>query len=512
MSSLNGTVRMKKDIFVWSLCIVLLNSCSYKRKLTAKKINLSPLFSSGMVIQTSPDTRINGYADPGSILAVRISDYIRIVKADSTGEWETKFPEIILSKRFSIFVEGSDTAIEIKDVLAGKVFVIAGDAFLDPITGSSSDFCTELENLPLQEYKVFRPVPSTIALPGKEFIKGEWVSVNETPFNACTCKAIQAIGKLISDRKSAIGIVDLTWSGSTLEAWLPGISVQDTIPGKTARNDLRQVLRINDSIFTRIRYMSDTCDKGIQKGIKRPWFDDAMWRETTLPVNLSKKMNYQKKRLVYLRKKIYVSEKYLTSDFIIKLGKIHGKADFYFNEVKIEEDILGNGLTQLSIPDSIMREWSNLLTVRLFCTDSLSGFYGSDFLCTNLDSTFQKNIQDKWKYNYSLEADFPQHLEIEKYPSALFNGMLSPVLDHAFSSFVWYGGFNDISDSEGIENGVCNLMGIAKCSNKYIVYDTLSSNDTLVFGQSHRQLIARLKEAETNCISPEVSEIKNAKN
>ncbi len=493
---------MKKDIFVWILCMVLLNSCSYKRKLTAKRISLSPLFSSGMVIQTSPDTRISGYADPGSTLAVRISDYIRLVKADSSGKWQTQFPEIILSKPFSLFIEGSDTTIEIKDVLAGKVFVIAGDAFLDPISGLSHELCADLEKFPLNDIKVFKPVPSTIKLPGNKHLNGEWIPANQIPHNAGNCKIIQIISKIHSDRDAALGIVDLTWPGSTLEAWLPGISVTDTTLEKITNTDLHQLLEINDSVFSSIKNMKDTCKNGIQKGIKRLWFDDALWKETTLPVNLSKKFDSQKKRLVYLRKKIYVSEKYLTSDFRINLGKIHGDADFYFNEVKIEKDILENGQTQLSIPDTIMRVWSNLLAIRFFCADSLSGIYGSEFICTNLDSTFQKNIQEKWKYNYSLEADFPQHLEIEKYPSALFNGMFSPMQHHAYSSFVWYGGFNDISNSTDIEKGICKLISIAECDNKYIVYDTLAPYDTLVFGQSYNQLVTRLKKAKANCIIP----------
>jgi len=493
---------MKKDIFVWGLCLVLLNSCSYKRKLTAKKISLSPLFSSGMVIQTSPDTRISGYAEPGSTLAVRISDYIRLVKVDSSGKWHTQFREIILSKPFSLFIEGSDTTIEIKDVLAGKVLVIAGDAFLDPISGLSHELCTELEKLPLHEIKVFKPVPSTIKLPGNKHLKGEWIPANQMPHNASNCKIIQIISKLHSDKDPAIGIVDLTWPGSTLEAWLPGISVTDSILVEITDTDLKQILEINDSVFSSISYMSDTCNNGIKKGIKRLWFNDGSWRETTLPVNLSKRFDYQKKRLVYLRKKIYVSERYLTSDFRINLGKIHGDADFYFNEVQIEEDILENGQTQLSIPDSIMRVWSNLLAIRLFCADSLSGIYGSEFKCINLDSTFQRSIQEKWKYNYSLEVDFPQHLEIEKYPSAIYNGMLSPVQNHAYSSFVWYGGFNNISNSTGIEKGICNLISIADCDNKYIVYDTLAPYDTLVYGQSYRQLATRLKKAKANCIIP----------
>ena len=103
---------MKSNIVIFIFCLVFLNSCSYKRKLTAKKITLSPLYSSGMVIQTSPHTLIKGSADPNSVLAARISDYVRLITTDSEGRWQVTFPEIILKKPFSIFIEGLDTLIE----------------------------------------------------------------------------------------------------------------------------------------------------------------------------------------------------------------------------------------------------------------------------------------------------------------------------------------------------------------------------------------------------------------
>ena len=76
-----------------------------------------------------------------------------------------------------------------------------------------------------------------------------------------------------------------------------------------------------------------------------------------------------------MRKKIFISEKYITSDFIIDLGTVRGQFDFYFNGTHIE-NFKGESIHyKLRIPDTLIKIWTNLLTVRMVAGDSLSGFY-----------------------------------------------------------------------------------------------------------------------------------------
>ena len=91
---------MRVILFISILILLLLTSCSYKRKLTASNILLSPVYASGMVLQTSPGTIINGKANPGGVLAVKISDFVRLAQADDKGSWQVEFPEIILNEPF----------------------------------------------------------------------------------------------------------------------------------------------------------------------------------------------------------------------------------------------------------------------------------------------------------------------------------------------------------------------------------------------------------------------------
>ncbi|MGD2035393.1 MAG: hypothetical protein PVF73_10080, partial [Bacteroidales bacterium] len=456
-------------------------------------------YASGMVIQTSPNTIIKGYADPGSVLAVRISDFIRLANADSAGTWKVVFPEIVLKKPFSLFIEGSDTIIELEQVTAGKVYVVAGDAFLNTLSVLNDPDCNLQDEPATGRIKVFKPRPSGFRSPATDFMKGEWLPSEKAMETTSGCKVIRLIHMFSHNRKETTGIIDLTWPGSGLESWLPDRYLSDSIPEKLTEKDARSVLRYNDSVFSAIRSMKDTCIDGVKKGVKRIWYNDELWRVTNLPVNLSKKTYDKKKRILYLRKKIYVSSRYLTSDFFIRLGNIHGQAEFYFNEFSIEDVTVIDGMTMLTIPDSIMHVWSNVLAVRFFLTDSLAGIYGNEFICSNADSTFYKDLSADWKYNHTMEVDFPQPVEIGNHPSAMYNGLLAPVIGHSCESFVWYGGINDLSSSSDRINELCGIIAVAGKKNNYIAFDVPEDHDTMVYGQLINQLNSNLKKIAGQC-------------
>ena len=108
-----------------------------------------------MVLQTSPGTIINGKANPGGVLAVKISDFVRLAQADDKGSWQVEFPEIILNEPFSIGFEGKDTSFTFNNIHVGKVYIIAGDGNL-PVH-------PDLENRrsipqPAQPLRVFIPL------------------------------------------------------------------------------------------------------------------------------------------------------------------------------------------------------------------------------------------------------------------------------------------------------------------------------------------------------------------
>jgi sialate O-acetylesterase len=470
---------MRNSLLITVITGLILTSCSYKRKITAENISLSPLFSSGMVLQTSPKTIINGKADAGGILAIKIDEYVKLAKADEQGYWQIRFPEIIMNEPFSITFEASDTLITFNNVHAGKIYIIAGDPNTSALTPPEN---RNRNPLSTQRIRIFIPPLKGKNVPQRQFSAGKWYPLTEVLNFDKTAEAVFALQNILPKSESPIGIIDLTWPGSQVDSWIPVSGILSD-NGRILTNEyLDSVFILNAEISGQIQAMKDTCYAGIKKGAAKIWYNDESWKSTELPVILGNKDDYNKRRIAYLRKKIYIPADYLTSNFYINLEYIYGDARFYFNETRVDPIVREDGKKQLIIADTLLRVWSNELTVRFICNDSLAGFYGTNYVCYNTDSSYLRPINKDWKYNFNLEEEFPEHIPVEQVPAIAFNALISPVINSNAQSFIFY--YNNVSMNQTLDfsDKVCKIFNLLPDTwEKVLTYRALSMKDTFVY-------------------------------
>lgn len=473
---------MKFQYILFYFTFFAFTSCNYKDKLTAENIRVSPLYSPGMILQTGQNTIIQGYADPESILAVKIKEYIKITRTDSSGKWEAIFPEILLNKPFDITIEGRDTVITIQNVQAGKVFILLGDARLKTLCNhyeNHSDLTDSLSNSRIWIFTRKEEIP----------FSGKWMPVEN--ISNKTCLVVKWINKLYGESHTPIGFIDATWPSAKVEAWLKRDNSSTEIDSlNPAFNPI-----LSDSITD----LTNNSYNGIHFGVSRIWFNDENWRTTKLPVDFSDKEIPTPKRIIYLRKKIYVSSKYLTSDFTIDLGYISGEAEFYFNQEKILPDISNEGYYRLNIPDTLMHEWSNLLCVRLFINSVHPGLLGPDFTCHNADSGFYQEIGPDWKYNYMLEPDFPDFCPITSKPGVLYHKIIADIYDYPAEELIWYGGYFNMEEPKDLANNIQEILEyFTDTQQRSVLFTPFTPLDTILYGKNTVIVKQELKQASEN--------------
>jgi sialate O-acetylesterase len=453
---------MKKKITFFLITALLLNNCSYRHKLTAKHIWLSPLYSSGMVIQSDPSTVIKGSADPGSTLAVRIKDYVLTTRADQQGKWEVLFPEIKYEKPFSISIEGIDTIIKFNNVQAGRCYLVAGNAMLDPLDALKPGRCKKQEKTEKILIRVFQPEINNL-----EVITGRWYPLDELPEKEFVRRVVDLVCQNLDKDIQNVGVLNMTVPGANLDSWLsPGSPLISMVTQASGRKYLLENKQLLDSV----RYLKDSCRTGLADRVTGIWYNDAGWNSTNLPVNIARKNINPAKRIVYLRKKINIAPPYVNSGFRINLGYVHGSAEFFLNGQQVMP-AENSGKIILQIPDSFVTSSTNLLCVRLFMKDTLSGFYGSDMACYNHDSGYYKPVQEDWKYNFMLESDFPEFTLNGSSPSLLYKNLLDPLKDYPAEDFFWYD--DNLDSSPDQELKLAEILNYFQPSGRKIMVVTL---------------------------------------
>ena len=440
---------MRKKPVYFLLCSLLLLSCSYKKKLTAHRITLPPVFSSGMVLQTSHQASLFGYAEPDAILAVKIKDYVKLTRSDNQGFWKVTFPGIQYKKPFTISIEGMDTIINLKNILSGKIYILLGDADYNPLE-PVTDHCRDALTGKGSPVRIFQAHADQS--PKREFsmVAGKWLPADTALSDQKTCHIIGVLKKAGLNGHETTGIIDLTWPGAGLDCWLPSTSRPD--PGYSMAKNLM----LNPELLDTITYLKDSCRTAIRNRILRIWYDDTDWRSLDLPANLEERAP-PAKRIVYLRKKLFIPPGKVTSDFKVGLGYVKGQAEFYFNEKKMIP-VKTNGQTELNLPSALIQTYTNVLAIRFFLSDSLDGIYGPEFVCYNRDSSFITRIAQEWKYNALLETDFPDfsfHIEV---PGWLYKEYVEPSRKLECDRVIWYGNYPDLYRTKGKEMALPEML------------------------------------------------------
>jgi hypothetical protein len=221
---------------------------------------------------------------------------------------------------------------------------------------------------------------------------------------------------------------------------------------------------INRELLDTVLFLKENLREGLRERITRIWYNDDTWPAAKLPLRLST-LSSSNKRIIYLRKKIYIPPRLVTSDFTIRLGYIPDNAEIYFNQEMIRPE-LEDKVAVLTIPDTLIKTYSNLLFLRVFMKDSNTGLYGSEFLCHNQDSSFYRNIEEEWKYNTGFEADFPEYTLQTSGKGLLYEKYIKHFQDENFEEVLWYGGYQDLDDIQNLEPKIRGLLNYFTSANK----------------------------------------------
>lgn len=191
-------------------------------------VELPSIFSDNMVLQRNSSVRVWGRVRSNAVVAVK-ADWHKgntVSTADDKGYWETKIPTPEAGGPYSITISSGDESKVVNNILIGEVWICAGQSNMSmpvkgfdstmPIAGSAEAIAASAGNSDIRMFTAAK----TISKDKASNVKGDWqaASVNTTP-------KMSAVGyfyavELKKALKVPIGIINLSWGGSTAQAWM----------------------------------------------------------------------------------------------------------------------------------------------------------------------------------------------------------------------------------------------------------------------------------------------------
>ena len=188
---------------------------------------LPHLLADHMVLQQGRAIHIWGKADPGEEIVVTLAKKTSSALPDANGNWSVHLPAMSAGGPFTVMVRGK-TTILLKDVMIGEVWVASGQSNM---TFSLSNSQGAAEEIPRADYPQIRlfTVPRKVALGAQsDTLTATWQICSPETVKDFSAVAYYFARGLQRKLSVPIGIVESAWPGTMIEDWIDSETLQKT--------------------------------------------------------------------------------------------------------------------------------------------------------------------------------------------------------------------------------------------------------------------------------------------
>jgi len=223
---LRRTMRLL-PILTFSVCLAAIQAAQ-------AEIVLAPLFSDGVVLQREKPIPVWGRAEPGQKLVVTFQDQTMRTTVDADGRWIVYFEAVPASgDPHEIVVAAAKESVVVRDVVVGEVWLASGQSNMEWTIANVVPEEQKIAAVDLPLVRQLKIERTTAGRPADTVRTGGWQKANPS-----TVPHFSAVGYFFARElhrrlRVPVGIVNSSWGGSPIEAWMSDRSRHATTLGPT---------------------------------------------------------------------------------------------------------------------------------------------------------------------------------------------------------------------------------------------------------------------------------------
>ena len=207
----------------YKLALVMSAFCAFS-VWTEAKVKLPAILSDGMVLQRERSVKIWGNADKGESVTVVFKKKKFSTVAGEDGKWLVELPPMKAGGPFEMIVND----IRLKNILVGDVWLCSGQSNMELTVGRVTDkFAEEIardENPMIRYVKI--PLGNDLHGPKDDLPGTDWMSLTEETAPSFSALAYFFAKEMYRETQVPVGIVNSSWGGSSVEAWMSEEALQ----------------------------------------------------------------------------------------------------------------------------------------------------------------------------------------------------------------------------------------------------------------------------------------------
>ena len=406
-------------------------------------VKMPLLFSDGMVLQRNKEIPVWGWADANEKVTIHFNKQTKTIQADNSGKWMVKLAAEKAGGPFELTITEKNKII-IKDVLVGEVWICSGQSNMEFQVSKTINAKDEINDSNYPMIRHFGVAQDLNGTPKDDLKAGKWEVSNKETVGNFTAVGFYFAKKIYGELKIPIGIINTSWGGTNVETWTSrqAFEKSDDFKAMIADVPTLNVDSISKLFAVRMKERGEkiqgtTVNADNEVSFKETTFDDSNWGELNTPDLWENQPLGNLDGVVWMRKTITLSAEDLKNKAVLSLSKIDDEDITYVNGIEVGKNTVYDTKRVYTIPANILREGTNVISIRIVDTGGGGGIYGE---ASDLKITLGTKIiplDGKWKFKVIAVKTA---LSPNSYPSLLYNAMVNPLVPYAIQGVLWYQG------------------------------------------------------------------------
>ncbi|MCC7014051.1 MAG: DUF1080 domain-containing protein [Planctomycetes bacterium] len=438
------------------------------------QIRLPSIVDDGMVLQRKTNATLWGRGQPGATLQIAPSWGAPVVQTTvgAGGEWRASVATPEAGGPHEIRISGDGERV-LRDVWIGEVWLCSGQSNMEwavknwpaaapGVPGAAEEIAAA--NFP--QIRVF-DVPNRVSNYERKDVQGQWKVCSPQTVGDFSGTAYYFGRMLHRELGVPIGLVTSDWGGTPVQAWTSAQTLAG-FPEFAAELDY---LRISVDPNLRHEYARshgsgwwNEADRRGPRPVASGWtatgFDDASWKSFDLPASFAGELG-SFDGFVYFRTELDLPAEWAGKGATLELGPIDDRDDAWFDGEHVgEEHDDGQWGTprRYVIPAAKVQAGKRAIAVRVLDTGGTGGINGDaqGFVLRSDDPALAPlSLAGTWRYHMGARTSELPAIGSSTGPqigpntsSALYNGMIAPLLPLTFKGVIWYQGEANVGAAE----------------------------------------------------------------
>lgn len=406
----------------------------------AQAVELPRIFADGMVLQRDQPVRVWGQTVPGARVRVAFAGRDASTQAAADGRWSLVLPAQTAGGPHVMRIDDGTQPRVLRDVLVGDVWLASGQSNMEWPIAQSADPEVEAARATDPQIRHFKIPKSWSGEPQAQLEGGEWIasSPQAAPkFSAAAHFFARELRKLTG---VPIGIIDSTWGGSRIEAWMDAPSQGEdpaalgAFVAALSQDDERALAQTRRNLA---RWPSLPVD---DTGWQAASLDTSAWTPIRVP-SLWEAVGWNgMDGVAWYRTTFTLTAEEAAAGVALGVGRIDDSDITWVNGTQVGETRMQYNLPRrYTVPATALRAGVNHVAVRVSDFGGGGGIHGEPAEVFVQPQGGKARVLADWTFHpanvtVALVDDKNQH------PTLLYNRMIHPLQPYAIRGVIWYQG------------------------------------------------------------------------